>query len=366
VIFAVHDSTDHDQPILIGRIVKQKTSPLETRARSILHDSTNLISSRARALLSLGGHLLTVRLLTEDDVRNRLEPQRVIAAIEAAFRDRYPTTVIPARSHLKLAAGVFLIMPCYDRARRGLGMKLVVVEDKPQRPDDRVQATYMLLEPTTGRPKLTVSANFLTDLRTAATSAVATRFLAREDVRTLGVFGTGRQARAHLRVLPLVRRFDRVLVCGTSETASRNFAQELSPEIRPPLEPADARTCTADSDVICACTNSPTPLFDGKWLRPGTHLNLVGAFRPHTREVDSATVRRSQVFVETYDGVLAEAGDLLLPMQEGILSRERIAGDLHELVSGKKQGRKDAGTITLFKSVGCALEDLVTAELLSS
>jgi ornithine cyclodeaminase/alanine dehydrogenase-like protein (mu-crystallin family) len=316
--------------------------------------------------LSTAGYLLTVQLLTEDDVRKRLAPERVIAAIEAAFRDRYPTTVIPARSHLKLAEGIFLIMACYDRAGHALGMKLVAVEDKPQRPDDRVHATYLLLEPKTGRPKLMVSANYLTDLRTAATSAVATRFLARDNVRVLGIFGTGRQARAHVRVLPLVRRFDRVLVCGTSPNASRNFAQELSPEIRVPLRPADARTCAAESDVICACTSSPTPLFDGKWLRPGTHLNLVGAFQPHTREVDSASVRRSQVFVETYDGVLAEAGDLLVPLQEGILSRERIAGDLHELVSGKKKGRKDAGTITLFKSVGCALEDLVTADLLST
>jgi ornithine cyclodeaminase/alanine dehydrogenase-like protein (mu-crystallin family) len=305
-----------------------------------------------------------VQLLTEDDVRQRLEPERVVAAIEAAFRDRYPTTVIPARSHLQLAEGIFLIMPCYDRAGHGLGMKLVTVQDKPQRPDDRVQATYLLLEPATGRPKLMLSANYLTDLRTAATSAVATRFLARQDVRVLGIFGTGRQARAHARVLPLVRRFDRILVCGTSGNASRDFARELSSEIGVPLEPADARTCAAESDVICACTNSPAPLFDGDWLRSGAHLNLVGAFQPHTREVDSATVRRAQVFVETYDGVLAEAGDLLVPMQEGILSRERIAGDLHELVSGKKKGRKGPTEITLFKSVGCALEDLVTAELL--
>jgi len=310
------------------------------------------------------GTKLTVQFLTEDDVRKRLQPERVIGAIEAAFRDRYPTTVIPPRTHLKLAEGIFLIMPCYDRGGHGLGMKLVTVQDKPHRPDDRVQATYMLLEPATGCPKLMLSANYLTDLRTAATSAVATRFLAREEVRTLGIFGTGRQARAHARVLPLVRRFERVLVCGTSDNASRAFAQELSSEIHVPVEPADARTCAAESDVICACTSSPTPLFDGNWLRPGTHLNLVGAFQPHTREADSAAVGRSQVFVETYDGLLAEAGDLLLPMQEGILSRERIAGDLHELVSGKKKRRMDAAAITLFKSVGCALEDLVAAEVL--
>ena len=118
--------------------------------------------------------------------------------------------------------------------------------------------------------------------------------------------------------------------------------------------------------MICTCTTSQTPLFEGQVLRPGVHLNLVGAFQPHAREVDSATVQRSRIFVETYDGVLAEAGDLLIPMQEGIIAREQIAGDLHELLSGKKRGRIAPGAITLFKSVGYALEDLATAELLTA
>ena len=168
-----------------------------------------------------------------------------------------------------------------------------------------------------------------------------------------------------MQVLPLVRRFKQVLVCGRDAGASRDFAKKMSTEMNLPVEPADARTCAAESDVICACTTSQTPLFEGRLLGPGAHLNLVGAFQPHTREVDSDTVQRARVFVETYEGVLAEAGDLLIPIQEGIMAREHIAGDLHELVSGKKQGRIDDGTITLFKSVGYALEDLATAELLS-
>ncbi len=304
--------------------------------------------------------------LTEDEVRKRLQPRQVIAAIEAAFRDRYCSTVIPARSHMNLAGGVFLIMPCYDREGKALGMKLAMVQNQPKTPEGRVQATYMLLEPRSAQPVLIVPANYLTDIRTASTSAVATKFLAREDVRVLGVFGTGREARAHIQVLPLVRRFERVLVCGRDVGASRKFAQAMSSEMNLAIEAADARTCAAESDVICTCTTSHTPLFEGKVLRSGTHLNLVGAFQPHAREVDSATLQRARVFVETYDGVLAMAGDLLIPILEGIIARESIAGDLHELVSRKKRGRIDDGTITLFKSVGCALEDLATAELLSA
>lgn len=302
--------------------------------------------------------------LSEDEVRRGLEPDRLISAIEVAFRDRYPNVSIPVRVQMESADGIFLIMPCYDRAGHALGMKLVVVQANPVRPEDRIQATYMLLDPETGRPRLLLSAKYLTDLRTAATSAVATKFLAREDARVLGVFGTGRQARAHLKVVPLVRRFERVLVCGREPRQTREFATEASAELRLPIATTDARTCAAESDVICTCTTSQTPLFDGNLVRPGTHLNLVGTFQPHAREVDSATIQRARVVVDTYDGALAEAGDLLIPMRDGIMGRDHIAADLHELVSRKKAGRTNPADITVFKSVGCALEDLVAAEML--
>ena len=304
----------------------------------------------------------TMRMLTEEDVRQKLDPAHLIAALESAFRDRYPSTEIPLRTHINLDSGIFLLMPCYDRARDALGMKLVTVQETPAHPEERIQATYILFDSQTASPKLIVPANYLTDLRTAATSAVATKFLARETAATLGIFGTGRQARAHLRVLPLVRNFQRVLVCGRTRAGTESFVKEQYGEIA--IAPADAVTVAAESDVICTCTTSPVPLFDGNLLRPGTHLNLVGSFQPHTREVDTITVQRSRIFVDTFDACLAEAGDLLIPMKEGAITRDHIAADLHELVTNKKLGRSFADQITLFKSVGCALEDLVAAELL--
>jgi ornithine cyclodeaminase/alanine dehydrogenase-like protein (mu-crystallin family) len=302
--------------------------------------------------------------LTEDDVRQRLDPAQVITAIESAFRDRYAATVIPNRTHLPTTQGLSLIMPCYDHKANAMGMKLVAVRDKPARSEDRIQATYLLFDPNTARPRLVASANYLTDVRTAATSAVATKFLAREDVRVLGIFGAGRQALAHTRVLPLVRRFERVLICGTDPAQSQEFARKMSEELRLPVQSTDAATCAGQSDVLCTCTTSQIPLFEGKVLRPGTHLNLVGAFQPHAREVDSRTVQCARVVVDTYDSALAEAGDLLIPIKEGIISRDHIAADLHDLLTGKKAGRTSPSEITLFKSVGCALEDLATAELL--
>ena len=303
--------------------------------------------------------------LTEVDVRQRLHPTQVISAIESAFRDRYHTTVIPNRIHLPTTQGILLIMPSYDRAAHAMGMKLVVVQEKPARPEDHIQATYILFDPDTARPRLLASANYLTDLRTAATSAVATKLLAREDARILGIFGTGRQARAHIQVLPLVRPFERVLVCGHDPVQVREFASKMSEEVRLPVESADAQACATQCDVLCTCTTSQVPLFDGNLLRPGAHLNLVGAFQPHAREVDSRSVQRAYVVVDTCDGALAEAGDLLIAIKEGVIDRNHIAADLHELLTGKKPGRTSPSAITLFKSVGCALEDLATAELLA-
>jgi ornithine cyclodeaminase/alanine dehydrogenase-like protein (mu-crystallin family) len=320
--------------------------------------------------------------LTEANVRRLLNSTALCAAIESAFRDRYPSISLPPRTHAELANGIFLAMSCYDRAANALGMKLVLVRDKAhvQTPAQnqsqihgdgitasagRIQATYLLLDPETAQPRLTIAANYLTDLRTAATSAVATKYLARPESSTLGVFGTGRLALTHLSVLPLVRNFQRVLVCGRNPARSAEFVKQISADFPGlAITAVDARTCAAESDVLCTCTSSSAPLFDGHDLRPGTHLNLMGAFRPQTREVDTHTVQRSRVVVDTYSAAWAEVGELIIPLQEGAIKRDHVVADLHELVSGTKQGRRSPEEITIFKSVGCALEDLVAAELL--
>ncbi len=305
--------------------------------------------------------------LTEADVRRHLDPARVLQAIESAFRDRYPSITIPARTHVQL---------------------------------------YLLLDADTAQPRLIIAANYLTDLRTAVTSAIATKYLARHDASTLGIFGTGRLTRTHLQLLPQVRNFQRILICGRDPARTAAFVDEIKndeiknrnkndviPTLRKAkgrdltsantvtkadgtspaadtllrnctIESADPRTLAAESDVLCTCTSNPTPLFDGQDLRPGTHLNLVGSFQPHTREVDTNTIARSaRIVVETY-ATLSEPGDLLIPMQEGAITGDHLVADLHELITGKKQVRQSSEEITIFKSVGCALEDLVTAELL--
>jgi ornithine cyclodeaminase len=301
-----------------------------------------------------------MRTLAEQDLRRLLDPVAVVQAIEQAFRRDYRSTaVLPARSSLELpGGGVLLLMPCYDADLPALGVKLVTVSTA-----GGVQANYSLLDPSTGALLATMEANWLTDLRTAATSAVATRHLMRSGASTLGIFGSGRQAWAHLVVFQKMWSFRRVLVCGPTAEAALDFCRRAARELSINPEPADHALCAAQADVLCCCTTSTRPLFDGRLLRPGTHLNLVGAFRPDTREVDDVTIERARVVVDTYEGALAEAGDLLMPLASGVIARSHILADLHELVSGKTRVRTADDDITVFKSVGCALEDLVVAQL---
>lgn len=297
---------------------------------------------------------------SDDQIRQAIDPGKVIRAIREAFaRDFHATLRMPVRTQLELAGGVLLLMPCFDSELHAAGVKIVSVS-----PEAGVSATYALLDASSGKVLALMEANYLTDVRTAATSAVATDLLARPDAKSLGVFGSGRQAAAHLTVLRHVRDFRRFLVCGSGRSDLTAFVAKMKTDHGIKAEVVDAETCARESDVLCTCTTSTQPLLNGEWLRPGTHLNLVGAFQPETREVDDETVRRARIVVDTHEGALAEAGDLLIPFKKGIADASQVVADLHQIVSGKKIGRTSPADITLFKSVGCALEDLVTARLL--
>src|SRR5262249_27972820 len=286
--------------------------------------------------------------LSDDQFRRLMKAEDAIEVIRAAFtRDFSSTLRMPVRSTLHMDDALLLMMPCYDAALKAAGVKLVSVSAKAG-----VRAVYELLDPSTGIPIARMEANYLTELRTAATSAVATDLLAPRDASTLGVFGSGRQAAAHFAVIPRVRPFRRFLVCGSGRSDLHAFCRRIKAEHGIDVEAVSPEICVRRSDVICTCTTAVEPLFDGRWLQPGTHLNLVGAFQPHTPEVDDETLRRARVVVDTYDGALAEAGDLLIPMQHGTINRSHIIGDLHEIAAGKKAGRRGHDDITVFKSVG--------------
>jgi len=304
----------------------------------------------------------SLQFLSDGDAAARLDHADLVTAIENAFRLDRESYIMPQRMILSQGLQTVLVMPCF--AKDIFGVKIVTMTQEPGYGPRVLKANYSVYDAKTGEALLTMEADALTDLRTAATSAVATRLMARADATVLGVFGTGRQASAHVSVLLSVCNFREVLVCGSSPERSKRFAAAWSEAFKVPVRAVDASTCASESDVVCTCTTSATPLFDGKLLLAGTHINAVGAFRPNTREVDDETILRSRLAVDSYEGAPMEAGDILIPQRNQVIGPDHIIADLHDSLSGKTIIRRESSDITLFKSVGCALEDLAAARLL--
>jgi ornithine cyclodeaminase/alanine dehydrogenase-like protein (mu-crystallin family) len=293
-------------------------------------------------------------VLTNEQVAKTLTFGLLIPALARAFKEQFHSYRMTPRYILSAGESAALIMSCHSGAL--FGVKASTLIQEPGRGPKVLRSSYSLFDGLTGEPCLFMDADVLT-------SAVATDALALPQARTLGVFGTGRLARTHIAALLHVRNFDEILVCGSSPEKSTRFAEHVTNETGVPARAVDPEACAADSDVICTCTTSNTPLFEGSLLRRGAHLNLVGAFNPEHREVDTTTIKRAQIVVDSRETVLAEAGDLLIPMREKAVSSDHILADLHELLAGKCQVRMEPTDITLFKSVGCAFEDLVAAEI---
>jgi ornithine cyclodeaminase/alanine dehydrogenase-like protein (mu-crystallin family) len=304
----------------------------------------------------------SLQFLRDDEAAARLNIDLVTNAIDDAFRLDRHSYVMPQRLILPQGDRTVLVMPCF--AKNIFGVKIVTMKREPGRGYRVLKANYTLYDGKSGQALLFMEADALTDLRTAATSAVATRLMARPRPSVLGIFGTGRQAKAHLTVLCQMFQFREVLVCGSSPERTAAFIQTTASSFAVALRAVNPSTCAAESEVLCTCTTSTTPLFDGKLIQPGCHINAVGAFRPDTRELDDETIRRSRLVVDTYEGSPVEAGEILIPQQSGKIGKNHILADLHEALSKKVVIRRSDADITLFKSVGCALEDLAAARLL--
>jgi ornithine cyclodeaminase len=283
-----------------------------------------------------------------------------VDAVEAAFRHPEIGAGDPLRTVVGVDHGQVLLMP-------GLGTDLVGVKIVGVAPGNadrglpRIQGVYVLMDATTLTPVAVLDAVALTSLRTPATSAVSIRHAATADASHLVVFGTGPQARGHIEAMAAVRPLRTVGVVGRRHEAVEEVLAEVAAA---GLEGyAAGAGDIADADVVCLCTSASEPLIDGSLLRPWAHVVAVGSHLPTMREVDTVTVRRSAVIVETRDAALAEAGDLIIPIAEGVFDGSGIDADLHELVTG--QG-PDPGRVTFYKSVGIAAEDLAVARLAHS
>jgi alanine dehydrogenase len=286
--------------------------------------------------------------LEESAVGRLLRVEEVIPAMERALADFSSGTVVqPVRTMLPVAEhGGFLgLMPAYTGS--ALGAKLVAFYPRNTSVPTH-HATILLFEVETGEPLVTMDGRLITEVRTAAVSAVATDHLARAAASVLAIIGSGVQASSHLEALRLVREFREVRVWSPRRAVA--FAEEHGVDAA-----ASAEEAVRGADVVVTATTSPTPVVYGEWLSPGAHINAVGAPRPDWRELDDEVLRRAKVYVDSREAAMKESGDV-------IAAREVLA-EIGEVVSGAEQGRRSLEEVTLFKSLGLAVEDVATAEL---
>jgi ornithine cyclodeaminase len=273
--------------------------------------------------------------------------------------------VLPLRSMVWLPdrSGLLGLMPAYLGSPRALGLKVVSVMPGNHGTEyDSHQGVVLLFDVENGALLAVIDATSITAIRTAAVSGAATRLLAREDARDLAILGSGVQARTHLEAMHAVRPLSRVRVWSRDPARAGAFAEAESRRSPCPIEAVqDARAAVSGADLICTTTASREPVLQGDWIAPGAHINAVGACFAAWRELDTRAVVRSRLYVDLRESALHEAGDFLIPKAEGAIGEDHIAGELGEALLGTVPGRRSPEEITLFKSLGIAVEDLAAA-----
>lgn len=300
-----------------------------------------------------------------------IEALAPMADVIGCLRHAFGTdAAVPPRQVLATPGGagdrLLLVMPAFDAAGGGVVKLSSVHPDNPARGLPTFQGVIVVLDET-GAARALLDGAAATRRRTAAASALASVFLSRADSTRLLIAGTGAlaplMALAHCQVRPITNISVWGRRSGRAEATARSIRTLVDPsvEVHAVTALGDAVAC---ADIISCCTSSVTPILAGEWLKRGSFVDLVGSYSPQRREADDEVVRRARIFVDTFDGALAEAGDLLDPMQRGVITRQSIVGELAGLVRGQVEGRRELSEITLFKSVGTALEDLAISLLI--
>lgn len=314
---------------------------------------------------------MKIRFLSANDVRKAFPMTDAIVAMKAAYAGLALAQVdMPLRSHVNVAEqeGMTLVMPAYLQAEQdsALGVKIVSVFPKNvERNEPVIYALVMALDVDTGRPLCIMEGGSLTAIRTGAASGAATDVLARPDAKIVAIFGSGVQARTQLEAVCTVRNIQEVRVFSLDKENISSFVEDTRGYGNIPhnVKIAGSPDKAIDgADIVCTATTSSTPVFNGRSLQAGMHINGVGSYLPTMREVDTETVQQALVVVDSVTAVLAEAGDLIQPIDQGIIDKSHIHAELGEIITGKKTGRRDAEQITFFKSVGVAVQDAAAAQ----
>lgn len=306
-----------------------------------------------------------MRHISSDEIDRCLNFPNLVESLATAFRSNWTT---PVRAHHTISGigqdKVLLLMPAWtdNQASPFMGVKIVtVVPENGTRNLPSIHGVYYLMDGNTGQPLMTMDGARLTVWRTAAASALASTYLSRKDSKVLTMIGSGALSPFMIRAHMAVRPIEQVFLWNHNIRNAHALAETLQAQGLPVNSHPDLVSAVGKSDIVSAATLTKTPLVHGKWLKPGTHVDTVGAFTPQMRETDDELVSMATIFCDTFDGALKEAGDLVIPISEGVINQEKIVGDLFSLTRGEHQGRTSAEEITYFKSVGTALEDLAGA-----
>ncbi len=307
-------------------------------------------------------------VLSEKEVQSLAKVEELIPVLEQAHI-QYSTgkAVMPVRLVVPLPQieGRITSMPGYLNEDKALGMKVVTFfpnnlkQNLPQ-----ILATVMLFSAETGKMIAVMDGNYITAIRTACVSAMATKALANPEARVLGVLGAGVQARAHIRALTQIREISEIKVYDVFEASARQLQESLQKEIGVKITVAQsAREAVLDADLLVTVTTAKEPIVRANWLKPGMHINAVGSHRPDLREIDGATLAAAKIVVDSREAIMAECGDILLAIQEKAITANSLHAEIGEVLAGKKPGRTSSDEITLYKAVGIAIQDVATAHL---
>lgn len=301
--------------------------------------------------------------INAETVRQALPFDTLISALQDAFRS---DVTVPMRHHHDMAnpgsrETTLLLMPAWQAGDKA-GVKLVTVAPNN---NPSIQGIYLLLDINTGTPELMMDAPALTAKRTAAASALAASYLAPKAAKTLLMVGTGALSSELIKAHRSVRDIERVLIWGRNAEKAQQLAATLTEQGINCQAAAELEPACREADIISVATLSQTPLIQGEWLRAGQHVDLVGAYRPDMREADDEVINRCELFIDTHQGALKETGDIVIPLKQGLITEADIQADLFDLCQGRHSGRQNEQQLTLFKSVGHALEDLAAAQLVA-